>query len=41
VPTLSTVAGASLIAASGLYTAWREHVRRRRLRLEGAAVPAV
>ena len=25
VPTLSTVAGASLIAASGLYTAWREH----------------
>src|SRR6478609_4195896 len=35
VPTLSTVAGASLIAASGIYTAWREHVRRRRLRQEG------
>jgi drug/metabolite transporter (DMT)-like permease len=41
VPTLSTTAGAGLIAASGIYTAWREHVRRRRLRQEGATVPAV
>ncbi|OYW91780.1 MAG: EamA family transporter, partial [Caulobacterales bacterium 32-67-6] len=28
-PTLNTLAGAALIAASGLYTAWREHVRRK------------
>lgn len=28
-PTLNTLAGAALIAASGLYTVWREHVRRR------------
>ena len=27
-PTLSTLAGAALIASSGLYTAWREHLRR-------------
>nr|WP_314122141.1 DMT family transporter [uncultured Brevundimonas sp.] len=28
-PTLTTLAGAALIASSGLYTAWREHVRRK------------
>lgn len=41
VPTFSTIAGAGLIAASGLYTVWREHVLRRRLRQAAAAVPAV
>lgn len=41
VPNVSTMTGAALIAASGIYTAWREHVRRRRLRQAGAAVPAV
>jgi len=39
VPSVNTVAGAGLIAASGLYTAWREH--RRRIRMAAAAVPAV
>lgn len=39
VPSIHTVTGASLIAGSGLYTAWREH--RRRLRQAAAAVPAV
>ena len=39
VPTVHTIAGATLIAGSGLYTAWREH--RRRLREGPAAVPAV
>ena len=28
-PTLTTLAGAALIAGSGLYTAWREHIRRK------------
>lgn len=28
VPSIHTVMGAALIAASGIYTAWREHVRR-------------
>ena len=28
-PTLTTLAGAALIGSSGLYTAWREHVRRK------------
>ncbi|WAC60265.1 DMT family transporter [Brevundimonas sp. SL130] len=28
-PSATTLAGAALIAASGLYTAWREHVRRK------------
>jgi drug/metabolite transporter (DMT)-like permease len=28
VPTINTVMGAALIAASGIYTAWREHRRR-------------
>jgi drug/metabolite transporter (DMT)-like permease len=27
-PTINTVMGAALIAASGIYTAWREHRRR-------------
>lgn len=39
VPTQHTITGASLIAGSGLYTAWREH--RRRVRQAAAAVPAV
>lgn len=39
VPTRHTIVGAALIAASGLYTAWREH--RRRLKQAAAAVPAV
>ncbi|MBW0007227.1 MAG: DMT family transporter [Sphingomonas sp.] len=39
VPKLTTMLGAALIAASGLYTAWREH--RRRLREGPTAVPAV
>jgi drug/metabolite transporter (DMT)-like permease len=39
VPTLPTALGAALIAASGLYTAWREH--RRRVQQAAAAVPAV
>jgi drug/metabolite transporter (DMT)-like permease len=41
VPGAATIAGAGLIAASGIYTAWREHVRRRRHREAAAAVPAV
>jgi len=28
-PSISSLAGAALIIASGLYTAWREQVRRR------------
>ena len=39
VPKAATMFGAALIAASGLYTAWREH--RRRLREAAAVVPAV
>ena len=39
VPTVHTVIGTTLIAGSGLYTAWREH--RRRVRQAGATVPAV
>lgn len=39
VPSVNTIAGASLIAASGLYTAWREH--RRRVRQAAAAVTAL
>ncbi len=39
VPTTHTLAGASLIAGSGIYTAWREH--QRRVRLAAATVPAV
>ena len=39
VPSVHTIGGASLIAGSGLYTAWREH--RRRVRQAAAAVPAV
>ena len=39
VPTAHTIAGAVLIAGSGLYTAWREHRLRRQL--AAAAVPAV
>lgn len=39
VPRMATILGAALIAASGLYTAWREH--RRRLREAAAAVPAL
>lgn len=39
VPTINTIAGAGLIAASGLYIAWREH--RRRVRQAAMPVPAV
>ena len=39
VPSIYTVTGASLIAGSGLYTAWREH--RRRVKQSMATVPAV
>jgi drug/metabolite transporter (DMT)-like permease len=39
IPTQHTIAGAALIAVSGLYTAWREH--RRRVRQAAAPVPAV
>ena len=39
IPTLHTIVGATLITASGLYTAFREH--RRRVRQAAAAVPAV
>ena len=39
VPTINTVAGAALIAGSGLYIAWREH--RRRVRQAAMPVPAV
>jgi drug/metabolite transporter (DMT)-like permease len=38
-PTRHTLIGASLIAASGIYTAWRE--RRQRVRQTAATVPAV
>jgi len=38
-PTLNTLAGASLIASSGLYTAWREHVRRRQALVQPTAPP--
>jgi drug/metabolite transporter (DMT)-like permease len=38
-PSLYTASGATLIAGSGLYTAWRE--RRRRLRQAATTVPAV
>ncbi|MGE5563653.1 MAG: DMT family transporter [Bacillota bacterium] len=37
VPSFNTVAGAALIAASGLYTAWREH--RRRVERAAAVAP--
>ena len=39
VPSAPTMLGAAMIAASGIYTAWREH--RRRLREAATAVPAV
>ena len=39
-PSLATLAGAGLIGASGLYTAWREHVRRRQ-RLVQATPPPI
>ena len=38
-PTLHTIIGAGLIAASGIYTAVREH--RRRLRQSPTTVPAI
>jgi drug/metabolite transporter (DMT)-like permease len=39
VPTVNTMLGAAMIAASGLYTAWREH--RRRVRQAATAIPAM
>lgn len=38
-PSLNTLAGAALIAASGLYTVWREHVRRRDRLIQPTAPP--
>lgn len=38
-PSLSTLAGAGLIGASGLYTAWREHVRRRQSLVQATPPP--
>ncbi|MNE57285.1 EamA-like transporter family protein [compost metagenome] len=37
-PTLATLAGAALIAGSGLYTAWRERVLRREITPSSSAV---
>lgn len=39
-PSANTLAGAALIAASGLYTAWREHVRRKDALMQTTAPPA-
>jgi drug/metabolite transporter (DMT)-like permease len=39
VPTEHTIIGATLIAGSGIYTAWREH--RRRVKQAASSVPAV
>jgi drug/metabolite transporter (DMT)-like permease len=36
-PSLNTLAGAALIAAAGLYTAWREHVRRKAALMRASA----
>ncbi|WP_312595242.1 DMT family transporter [Brevundimonas sp.] len=38
-PTFSTLAGAALIAGSGLYTAWREHIRRKAALIQPTAPP--
>ena len=38
-PTLSTLSGAALIAGSGLYTAWREHIRRKAALIQPTAPP--
>ncbi|MEN5364270.1 DMT family transporter [Brevundimonas intermedia] len=38
-PTLSTLAGAALIGSSGLYTAWREHIRRKAALIQPTAPP--
>ena len=38
-PSLNTLAGAALIASSGLYTAWREHVRCRAALIQPTAPP--
>ncbi|MBN9465903.1 DMT family transporter [Brevundimonas sp.] len=38
-PTLNTLAGGALIASSGLYTAWREHVRRKDSLIQPTAPP--
>ncbi|MDQ1154954.1 DMT family transporter [Brevundimonas sp. SORGH_AS_0993] len=38
-PSLNTLAGAALIASSGLYTAWREHVRRKGGLIQPTAPP--
>ena len=38
-PTWNTLAGAALIAASGLYTVWREHVRRRQHLIQPISPP--
>ncbi len=38
-PTVSTLTGAALIATGGLYTAWREHVRRRQALIQATPPP--
>ena len=38
-PTVSTLAGAALIASGGLYTAWREHVLRRQALIQPTPPP--
>jgi len=38
-PALNTLSGAALIASSGLYTAWREHVRRKDSLIQPTAPP--
>lgn len=38
-PTANTLVGAALIAGSGLYTVWREHVRRRQALIQATPPP--
>ena len=38
-PTLSTLTGAALIGSSGLYTAWREHIRSKAALIQPTAPP--
>ena len=38
-PTFGILAGAALIASSGLYTAWREHIRRKAALIQPTAPP--
>lgn len=38
-PTVSTLTGAALISVGGLYTGWREHVRRRQALIQATPPP--